>query len=84
MRKYKEEDAMFTVRASEEEGVNMLSIHRYDSNDKPLDIETISYPSQTTPVLESYCALENALDAHGIEADIRGQDGTHFHGIIIL
>ncbi len=74
---------MFAVRASEKEGVNMLSIHRYDSDDQPLEVQTISYPSQTAPVLESFCALENALEAHGIEADIQSQDGKHFHGTII-
>ena len=84
MKKYQEQETMFTVRASEKEGVNILSIHRYDANDQPLDVETISYPSDTAPVLESFCALENALEAHGIEAEIRGQDGTHFQGNIII
>ena len=83
MKKYKEEDAMFAVRASEKEGVNILSIHRYDSNDQPLDVETISYDSETAPVLEAFCALENALEAHGIEANIQYQDGSYFEGTII-
>lgn len=74
---------MFAVRASEKEGVNILSIHRYDSDDQPLEVQTISYPSQTAPVLEDFATLENALEAHGIEANIQYQDGSYFEGTII-
>ena len=83
MKLYQEQDASFSVRASHNDGENILSIHAYDRDDQPLDVKTISYPSQTAPVLESFCALENAMALHGIEADIRGQDGTHYHGTII-
>jgi len=83
MKLYQEQDASFSVRASHNDGENILSIQAYDRDDQPLDVKTISYPSQTAPVLESFCALENAMASHGIEADIQGQDGTHYHGTII-
>jgi len=84
MELHQKQDAFFSVRASPTEGENIISIHTYDSDDQPLDVKTISYPSQTAPVLESFCALENAMASHGIEADIQGQDGTHYHGFVII
>jgi hypothetical protein len=83
MKLYQKQDASFSVRASHNDGENTLSIQAYDGDDQPLEVRTISYPSQTAPVLESFCTLENAMEKHGIEADIQGQDGTHYHGVII-
>lgn len=83
MKKHQEQVAMFSVRASQKEGINRLSIHRYDSDAEPLEVQTISYTSQTAPVLEAFCTLENALESHGIEAHIHEQDGAYFHGTII-
>lgn len=79
----RKQDASFSVRASHKEGENVLCIQPYDRDDQPLDVKTINYKSQTAPVLESFCTLENAMAEHGIEADIQGQDGTYYHGTII-
>lgn len=76
-------DALFTVSASPADGESLLLIQPHDSGDQSLEARVISYPSQVAPALESFCALENAMAKHGIEADIQGQDGTHFHGTII-
>jgi hypothetical protein len=79
----KKQDALFTVSASPTDGENLLLIQACDSDDQPLEIRVISYLSQANPALEEFCALENAMSSHGIEADIQGQDGTHYHGTII-
>jgi len=83
MKQYQKQYASFSVRASHNDGENTISIQAYDGDDQPLDVKTITYKSQTAPVLESFCTLENAMEEHGIEADIQEQDGTHYHGVII-
>jgi len=71
------------VTASPTEGENIISIHTYDS-DQQTRVQTISYQSVIDPAREEFATLENALEAHGIEADIQVQYGSYLHGFVII
>ena len=80
----KKQAATFIVTASDTEGENKISIHRYDSNGQQLEVQTIAYPSVADPKREDSATLENALETHGIQADLWEQDGYQFQGLITL
>lgn len=61
---------------------NVMCLHRYDENDKPLNVIRIEYLSGEDPATECFAAIENAAEEHGYTLEIEEQDGNWYHGVI--
>lgn len=62
-----------------------LSIHRYNENDEPLEVEVVNIKNERDCFFWDFSVIENAImENKNYEIEIQEQDGHFFHGVEIL